>query len=100
MSLHYKADNSYLFVNGKEIFEFKADNKSVNFPTQFCLRNIPNGFMATESKEVYLNENMYHFSVGYNSIDKSNILNIHKYLMTKNNIKQCSALLNRCLLYY
>ena len=32
-SLHYNADNSYLFVNGKEIFEFKDIN--VNFPTQF-----------------------------------------------------------------
>ena len=27
------------------------------------------------------------FSVDYNSIDKSDILNIHKYLMTKNNMK-------------
>ena len=30
---------------------------------------------------------MYDFSAGYNVIDKSNILNIHKYLMVKNNIK-------------
>ena len=30
---------------------------------------------------------MYDFSVDYNSIDKSDILNIHKYLMTENNIK-------------
>ena len=36
---------------------------------------------------------MYDFSVDYSSINKSDILNIHKYLMTKNNIKQCSALL-------
>ena len=33
-SLHYNADNSYLFVNGKEIFKFKADNKNVSFPTR------------------------------------------------------------------
>ena len=32
LSLHYNADNSYLFVNGKEIFKFIADNKNVNFP--------------------------------------------------------------------
>ena len=37
LSLHYNADNSYLFVNENEIFKFKADNKNVNFPTQFCL---------------------------------------------------------------
>ena len=33
--LHLNADNSYLFVNGKEIFKFKADNKNVKFPTEF-----------------------------------------------------------------
>ena len=31
---------------------------------------------------------MYNFSVDYNSIDKSDILNIRKYLMIKNNIKE------------
>ena len=44
LSLHHNADDSYLFVNGKEIFKFKADNKNVNFPTQFCLGSISNGF--------------------------------------------------------
>ena len=51
LSLHYN-DNSYMFVNGKEIF-----------PTQFCLGNISNGSSATESREVFLNGNMYDFSV-------------------------------------
>ena len=87
LSLHYNADNSYLFVNGKEIFKFKADNKNVNFPAQFCLGSISNRFSGTSSTEVSLNENVYHFSVDYSSIGKSDILNIHKYLMTKNNVK-------------
>ena len=39
LSLDYNADNSYLFVNGKEIFKFKADNKYVNFPTRLTLVN-------------------------------------------------------------
>ena len=34
LSLHCNSHNSYLFVNGKEIFKFKADNKNVNSPTQ------------------------------------------------------------------
>ena len=76
-----------MYVNGKEIFKFKADNKNVNFLTQFCLGSISNGFSASKSKEVSLNGNVYDFSVDYNSIDKFNILNIHKYLMTKDNIK-------------
>ena len=75
------------FLNEKEIFKFKADNKNVNFPIQFCLVSISNGFSATESREVSLNENLHNFSVDYNSIDKSDILDIHKYLMAKNNIK-------------
>ena len=76
-----------MFVNGKEIFTFQVDNKNVNFPTQFCLGNISNEFSNTESREVSLNGNVYDFSVDFNSIDKSNILNIYKYLMTENNIK-------------
>ena len=79
-------DNSYLFVNGKEIFKFKANNKRVKFPTWFCLRSISYGLSASEFREVSLNGNVCDFSGDYNSIDKSDILKIHKHLMTKNNI--------------
>ena len=87
MNLHYNADNSYLFVDGKEIIKFKAENKNVNFPTQFWLGSTSNGFSATESREVSINGNVYDISFDYNSVNKSGILNIHKYLMAKNNIK-------------
>ena len=33
LTLHYNADNGYLFVNGEQIFKFKANNKNVSFPT-------------------------------------------------------------------
>ena len=82
-----------MFVNGKEVFKFKADNKNVNFPKKVSLRSISNRFSAAESREVSLNRNVYGFSVDYNSTDKSDKLNIRKYLMNKNNIKSCSALL-------
>ena len=52
---------------------------SINFTkgnTKFCL-----------SLHYNANGNVYNFSVDYNTIDKSDILSIHKYLMTKNNIK-------------
>ena len=75
-SLHYNNGNSCLFVNGKEIFKFKTDKKNVNFQTKFCLRSISNGFSATEFWEVPLNGNVCDFPVDYNSIDKSDILNI------------------------
>ena len=70
LSLNYNADNSYLFVNGKKIFEFNADDKNIGFPTQFYLGSISNGFIATESDQVSLMENAYDFSVDYNFIDK------------------------------
>ena len=76
--MDYNADNSYLFVNGKDVFKFKADNNNVNFLTQFCFRSISNGFSATGSRKVSLNRNVYDFSIDYNSIDKSDILNIYK----------------------
>ena len=40
-------------------------------------------FSATESREASLNGNMYDFSVDYNSIDKYDVSNIHKCLMTQ-----------------
>ena len=80
--------------------KFKIDNKNVNFPTKFCLENMSNGYSATESKEVSLNRNVYEFSLDFNYINISGILNIQKYLMTTNKIKQCSSLLKKRFLYY
>ena len=71
----------------KKIIKFKAGIKTVNFPTRFCLGTIAEGFSDIESREVSLNWNVDDNSVSYNSIDKYDILNIHKYLMTANNVK-------------
>ena len=51
LSLHYNGDKSYLFVNGKEILKFKADNKNISFPIQFCLGSISEKFDAVEYRE-------------------------------------------------
>ena len=61
-------------------------SKKFNFPPEFCVESISNGFSATESTEASLNANVYDFSVNYGYINKSDILNIHKYLM-RNKIK-------------
>ena len=39
-SLHYNADNSHLFVNGKEISTFIADNKIINFVSDVFLMGL------------------------------------------------------------
>ena len=85
-SLHYNADNSYLFVNGKEIYKFKVSNKNNNFPSQYCLGRISNEFDSDYLNEVSFKRNVHDFSVDYSAVHKSNILIIHKYLIIKNSI--------------
>ena len=43
--------------------------------------------LNVEGEKVSLKENVYDFSVDFDAIDKCDILNIHRYLMLKNNIK-------------
>ena len=73
MSLHYNDENSYLFVNTKKNLQVRANNKNVNFPSQFCLGRTSNKFDYVEAEEVSLKGNVYDFSVNYNAIDKSDI---------------------------
>ena len=84
MSLYNNSDNSYLFVNEKEIYKFKANDGNVNFPSRFCLGSISNEFYSFNSEKVSFKGNEYDFSVDYCAIDKYNVLKIHKYLMIKN----------------
>ena len=52
-----------------------------------CLRNISGDFSANNLKKVGLNGKVHRVSVGYNVIDTSNIIDIPKYLMKKDDIK-------------
>ena len=86
LSLHYNSDSTYLFVNGKEVIKFKAnDSEIVAIP--LCLGNISKGFSVDNMKKTGLNGYVYDFSVDYDAIAVDDILDIHKYLMEKNNIK-------------
>ena len=78
LSLHYNEDSSHLFLN--KIFKFEADNKYVDSPSQFRLRSISRNSDYDESEEVSYKGSVHDFSVDYEATDKSNILNIHKYL--------------------
>ena len=75
-SLHYNGSNSVLFVNATKICQFKAKDSEIK-----------NDFTAINMKKTRLNGYVYEFSLGYNTIDTSNIINIHKYLMKKHDIK-------------
>ena len=39
LSLHYNGANSYLFINGTEIYKFKAKDSAI-VASPLCLRNI------------------------------------------------------------
>ena len=54
---------------------------------EFCLGSLSKDFTKNEQSEISLNCTLYNFSVDHSSVEKEDILNIHKYLMVKNNIK-------------
>ena len=82
LSLHYDEANSHLFVNGTEIYKFKAKNSEI-VATPLCLGNISKDFSVDNMKKTGLNRYVYDFSVDYDAITVDNILGIHKYLMEK-----------------
>ena len=85
LSLHYNGANSYLFVNGTEIIKFKAKDSEI-VPYSLCLGNISKDWTNDNMKKTGLNGYIYDFSTDYKAIATSDILDIHKYLMKKNNI--------------
>ena len=70
--MHYNGANSYLFVNGTEIYKFKAKDSEI-LATPLCLGNISNAYV-------------YDCSVDYDATDFDDIFDIHKNLIKKNNI--------------
>ena len=85
LSLHYNRANSYLFVNGKEIHKFKANFFEI-VATPLCLGNILKDWSVDNMKKTGLNWYFYLFSVDYVTITVDNILDIHNYLIKKNDI--------------
>ena len=85
LSLHYNGANSYLFVNGTEIIKFKAkDSEIAVYP--LCLGNISKYWSVDNMKKTGLQGYAYDFSFDYDAITVFDILDIHKYLMKKNEI--------------
>ena len=85
LSLHHNGANSHLFVNGTEIIKFKAKD-SETVATPLCLANISKDWSVDDLKKGELNGYVYDFSIDYAAIAVDDILDIHNYLMKKNNI--------------
>ena len=82
--MHDNGANSYLLVNGKEIHKFKAKDCEI-VATPLCLRNISIDWTVDNMKKTELNGYVYDFSVDY-AIAVDDILDIHNYLLKKNDI--------------
>ena len=82
----YYGVNSYVFINGIKIYKFKAKNSEIN-TSPLCLGNVLKDFSVDNMKKTGLYRYACNFSVDYDSIDVDDILDIHKYLMKKHNIK-------------
>ena len=85
LSLHYNGSNSYLFVNGTEIYRFKSKDSEIE-ASPLCLGNISKHWSVDNMKRTGFTGYVYDFSVDYDDIEVNNIKDMHKYLMKKNDI--------------
>ena len=82
--MHYNRENSYLFVNGKEIVKFNAKDSEI-VASPLCLGNISKDWSTDNMKNTGLNGYVYEFNVDYNDYNNLNYSEtmpyIHEYLM-------------------
>ena len=67
-----------------EIIKFKAEDFEI-VATPLCLGDVSIDFSIDNMKKTGLSGYVYDFSVDYDAIVVDDILEIHKYLMKKNN---------------
>ena len=79
LSLHYNGANNYFFVNGTEIYKFKAKDSEI--VANCSLGNISKDWSTDNMKQTGFNEYVYDFRVDYDGISIDDIKDIHKYLM-------------------
>ena len=68
-----------------EIIKFKAEDFEI-VATPLCLGDVSIDFSIDNMKKTGLSGYVYDFSVDYDAIVVDDILEIHKYLMKKNNM--------------
>ena len=85
LSLHYNGANSYLLVNGTEIYKFNAKDSEI-VASPLCLGNISKNWSTDNMKKTSFTGYFYDFSVDYDATSVDDNKDIHKYLMKKNNM--------------
>ena len=87
LSLHYHGDDSYLFVNGRQELKFKAKTDQL-VKEKLCIGNLSDQWTAGQSEKTELYGNICDFLVDYQATaGVGHIYDIHRYLMTKHNIR-------------
>ena len=82
LSLHYSRSNRFFYADGAKVYQFKAkDSKIKPYP---LFREY---FKIFYMKKTGLNGYVHDFSADFNTTDISNIVDIHKYLIKKLDIK-------------
>ena len=74
-----------MFVNVAEIYKFKAEDSKI-LATPLCLGNIWKDWSIDNMKRTGFNRYFFDLSVDYDATDVDNMLDIHNYLMKKNEI--------------
>ena len=85
LTLHYNEVSSYLFINGMEIYKFKAKDSEI-LVGPIYLGNISKDWSVDNIKRTGFTGYVYDFSVHYDLAAVNDIKDIHKYSMRKNNI--------------
>ena len=75
--MHNNGPNNRLFVNGTEIFKFKAKDSEI-VATPLYLGNISKDWLVDNMKKIGFNGYVYDFSVDYNAIAVDDMLDIKK----------------------
>ena len=82
LSLHYNRANSYLFVNGREIYKLNEKDFEI-VVSPLCYGNISIDWTVGNMNKTELNGYVSDFSTDFNAITVDDILEIHEYLMKK-----------------
>ena len=86
LSLHYNANDSYLFVNGRQELKFKTKTDQL-VKEKLCIVNLSYQWTTSESEKTGLYGKIYDFVVDYEQIPKTTkIIDMHKYLIIKHSI--------------
>ena len=89
--MHYNAGNRYLFVNGTEIYQFKAKDSEI-VASPLCLGSTSKDWSTDNIKKTRFTGHIYNFSVDYEAIAIDDFKKIQKYLMKKTSMNTLSII--------